>query len=97
VAYGEAQGLDPQWLTDIQKYLPAPVLTVFLDISPATAVERKTTDRDRYERDLAMQERVRVSYARQAAAPGWVTVDGERPKPVIAADVLAAVSRVIQP
>src|ERR687887_2176387 len=32
VAYGEAQGLDPQWLIDVQKFLPPPVLTIMLDI-----------------------------------------------------------------
>src|SRR6266540_6191571 len=37
VAYGEAQGLDPVWLTDVQKFLPAPALTILLDIAPETA------------------------------------------------------------
>src|SRR5947208_15693083 len=38
VAYGKAQGLDPAWLTDMQKFLPAATLTIMLDISPETAV-----------------------------------------------------------
>jgi dTMP kinase len=98
VAYGEAQGLDPAWLADIQKYLPAATLTILLDIAPETAVGRKAVDRDRYERDLAMQERVRASYHRLAQGEGWVRLDGERPKDAIAADVLSAVlSRLEQP
>ena len=92
VAYGEALGLDPAWLTDIQKFLPPPALTIMLDITPDTAVKRKSADRDRYERDLAMQGRVRESYRRQAAAHRWVVLDGERPKDAIAADVFEAVS-----
>src|SRR5216110_1666126 len=36
VAYGEAQGLDPVWLTDAQKYLPPAALTIMLDIAPET-------------------------------------------------------------
>jgi dTMP kinase len=80
VAYGEACGLDPSWLAEIQKFLPAPSLTILLDIAPETAVARKSADRDRYERDLAMQARVRESYPRQAAAGGWAVLDGERPK-----------------
>jgi dTMP kinase len=98
IAYGEAQGLDPAWLTDIQKYLPAATLTLLLDIAPETAVGRKAVDRDRYERDLAMQERVRASYHRLAQEEGWVRLDGERPKDEIAADVISAVlSRLEQP
>src|SRR3989475_7204235 len=61
IAYGEAQGLDPGWLTEIQKYLPPAALTIMLDIAPETAVQRKAGDRDRLERGLALQERVRAS------------------------------------
>jgi hypothetical protein len=58
-------------------------------------VKRKAVDRDRYERDLALQARVRDSYRRQAAEQGWVVLDGERSKDIIAADVYdAAVSRL---
>jgi dTMP kinase len=92
IAYGEAQGLDPAWLTEIQKFLPPASITIMLDIAPETAVQRKAVDRDRYERDLAMQARVRESYRRQAAAGGWVVVNGERSKEAIAQDVINAVT-----
>ncbi len=93
VAYGEAFGLDPAWLSEIQKFLPAAALTILLDIAPETAVQRKSVDRDRYERDLAMLGRVRESYQRQAAAePNWVVVDGEQPKDAIALEIFSVVS-----
>ena len=95
VAYGEAQGLDAPWLLEIQKFLPPASLTILLDIAPETAAQRKSVDRDRYERDLAMLARVRGSYHRQAAANAWVRLDGERPKDQVAEDVFAAVSGVI--
>jgi dTMP kinase len=95
VAYGEALGLDPAWLTDMQKFLPPPSLTILLDIAPDTAVTRKSVDRDRYERDLAMQARVRESYLRQAEAQGWIVLDGERTKDAVAADVVSAASRFV--
>jgi dTMP kinase len=91
VAYGEAFGLDPSWLVDMQKFLPPPALTIMLDIAPDTAVQRKAVDRDRYERDLALLGRVRESYHRQASGQGWLVLDGERPKGAIADDVLNAV------
>ena len=93
VAYGEAMGLDPAWLTDMQRLLPPAALTIMLDIAPDTAVKRKAVDRDRYERDLALQGRVRESYRRQAAAQGWVVIDGERSRDTIAADVYDAAAR----
>src|SRR5713101_4018635 len=87
VAYGEAQGLDPAWLIEMQKFLPPSSLTLMLDIAPETAVRRKAVDRDRYERDRAMQARVGESYRRQAAQDGWIVLDGEREQGTIAADV----------
>jgi dTMP kinase len=95
IAYGEAMGLEPQWLTDMQTLLPPATLTIMLDIAPDTAVKRKAVDRDRYERDLALQARVRESYTRQAAANGWVVLDGERSKEAIAEDVYDAAKRVL--
>ena len=97
VAYGEAFGLDPDWVAGMQRFLPPPTLTILLDIAPETAAKRKSMDRDRYERDLALLARVRESYHRQAAAPGWVVLDGERAKDEIAADVLSAASSRLGP
>jgi dTMP kinase len=95
VAYGEAFGLDPAWLAEIQKFLPTASLTILLDIAPETAAKRKSTDRDRYERDLALLARVRESYQRQAAEDGWTVLDGERSKDAVAEDVYAAALRAL--
>lgn len=92
VAYGEAQGLDAGWLEEIQRFLPVADLTVLLDIESETAAGRKTHDRDKYERDLALLKRVSDSYRRQAAQPNWVRVNGERSKEEIAADVWRVVA-----
>ncbi len=93
VAYGEAQGLDAGWLTDLQRFLPQPDLTVLLDIAPETALTRKTTGRDRYETDLAMQTRVRQSYLRQVKQSGWLRVDGQQ----AVSDVASAIAEAVEP
>src|SRR5436309_2148818 len=87
IAYGEAQGLDATWLSEIQKYLPQPDMTFLLDIAPEVSARRKTADRDKYERDLALLGRVRESYLRQASQAGWVRLDANRAPDAIAADV----------
>ena len=92
IAYGEAQGLDPEWLSDIQKYLPEPDITFLLDIPPEISAKRKIADRDRYERDLSLLSRVRDSYQRQAVGANWVRLDAVRPPEVIGDDVWRAVS-----
>ena len=95
VAYGEAQGLDPAWLRDMQRYLPKTDLTILLDIAPETAVQRKAKGRDRYERDLALLSRVRKSYQQQAAQEGWLTLNGERPREEVSADVVRAIESLL--
>jgi len=91
IAYGEAHGIDAGWLAEIQRFLPAPDLTVLLDIAPETAAGRKAAARDRFERDLELLARVRASYRRQAEAPGWVRLAGDRGKSEVAADVIRSV------
>jgi dTMP kinase len=87
IAYGEAQGLDPGWLSEVQRFLPAADLTIFLDIPPDVAVQRKATGRDRYERDLDLLRRVRDSYRRQAASSSWALIRGDRPQEEVTAEV----------
>jgi dTMP kinase len=91
VAYGEAQGLDRVWLREIQRHLPQPDVTFLLDIPPEVSARRKTADRDRYERDLALLARVRESYRRQAADSHWIVLDASRDRDVIGLEVYEAV------
>jgi dTMP kinase len=91
IAYGEAQGLDPVWLADVQRQLPRPTLTIVLDIPPEVSLERKRAARDRFERDLRLLTRVRSSYQRQAQAPDWLLLDGQQPVDRVAQKVMEAV------
>jgi dTMP kinase len=96
VAYGEAQDLDASWLEEIQRFLPRPDLTIVLDIAPQTAVARKSSGRDRYERYLALLSRVRESYRRQARQDTWLILNGERARAEVSADVLTAAARLLE-
>jgi dTMP kinase len=92
VAYGETQGLDSAWLVEIQKYLPAPDVTILLDIPPEASARRKSHDRDKFERDLSLLVRVRESYVKQSAGAGWVRIDADRDRDAVAAEVWSAVA-----
>jgi dTMP kinase len=97
IAYGEAQGLDAEWLRTIQTHLPQPSLTVLLDIPPEASLTRKRRDRDRYEQDLQLLARVRESYLRQASQPKWVRLDGTLDKDAVTSGVVAAVQSALGP
>jgi dTMP kinase len=91
IAYGEAQGVDAQWLTEIQRPLPQPSLTILLDIPPDASLTRKQVARDKFERDLPLLGRVRESYLRQAIAGDWVRLEGGLDKDSVSEAVLTAV------
>ena len=91
LAYGDALGLDVTWLSDVQRLLPPPDLTLVLDIAPETSLERKRAARDRFERDLPLLARVRDSYRRQAQAPDWHVIDGARAPEAVRHEVATAV------
>lgn len=91
IAYGEAEGLDAAWLAETQRHLPQPSLTLLLDIAPETSLERKQIARDRYERDLALLERVRESYIRQSAQQGWLRLDGRQDRDLVTTTIQTAV------
>lgn len=97
VAYGEAQDLDTAWLARMQEFLPAPDLTLLLDIPPEVAATRKAVGLDRYERDVALLTRVRTCYLRLAEQEGWIRVDGSRTKAEVAAEIWAALEERLPP
>ena len=82
----------PSGSTTFNVFYRSPDLTIYVDIGPETAVQRKAHDRDRYERDLALLGRVRDSYRRQATQAKWISVDGERAKETIAEEIFSAVT-----
>ena len=93
IAYGEAPGLDPVVAARIcRSSCPRRPLTIAARYRAGNRrCSASPSDRDRYERDLAMQARVRDSYRRQAAAQkvgsGWTA---SVRKDVVAADVFSA-------
>ncbi len=70
IAYGEAHGLDAAWLSEIQRFLPAPHLTILLDIAPG--------DGGRTEGGRARSIRARPGPARPASARA---IAGRPPRP----------------
>ena len=92
IAYGEAQGVDAVWLTEMQKRLPQPSLTILLDIPPDASLTRKQAARDKFERDLPLLGRVRDSYLRQAErSKDWIRLEGHQDKEAVSAAVVSAV------
>lgn len=62
LAYGDATGVDIQWLRQVQNKLPKPDLTIFLDITPGESMLRKGGGGDINEQNFNLLQEVRRVY-----------------------------------
>ena len=96
IAYGEAQGVDPEWLRLVQAALPQPDATILLDIAPRRAAMRKREGRDAFETDMNLLEQVATGYRRQADAGGWTVIDGSADAESVRQKVAHAIDELLQ-
>ena len=97
---GGGRGFDPGVLSQLEQWVQQgrqPDLTLWFDLPPAIAAERRAAarDADRMEReDLAFFERVAAGYARRcvAAPQRFARIAADAPRPAVWAQVEAAVS-----
>ncbi len=75
LAYGISNGLDLEWLLNLEAGLPKPDLVLVLDSPPAKLVPRRSRNKDSYERNLDLQEKARSAYLMLAKKFGWRVVD----------------------
>ncbi len=95
-AYGVAQGLDLDWLLNLEKGLPEPDLTVLLDVPPNTSLERKASGRDIHEQDQKFLRRVREEYLKMAERWGWRVLDGGRGADIVQDDIWRVVKGFLE-
>ena len=92
---GGGHGVPTAWLSQLEGWVQGelqPGLTIWFDIEPALAAQRRAAARraDRFEaQDLAFFERVREGYqARQAGAPQrFARIEAQRPPAEVAAQI----------
>lgn len=67
--YAEANGIDPNWTNELQKYMRKPDIEIFIDIPAEESMRRKgkhnNGENDRYESDLELLNCVRQLYLKR--------------------------------
>lgn len=105
VAYGGADGLDPDYLWNTQRYLKQPSLQILLDIDVEDSLKRRPDRRDRYEtmpkayteglirryRELWIRKRNESANDRNLFSTRWEIIDGRRPTEEVTADIKAVI------
>ncbi len=77
LAYGLANGLNLDWLLNLDEGLPKADLVIVIDISPESSFKRKLEGRDLYERDISFLMKVRQAYTFLSHKFSWIVLDGE--------------------
>jgi dTMP kinase len=97
LVYGQADGLDRDWLYQIHAALPDPDLFFILDIPVEESVRRRPERRDYYEKNIPKLRRVRQLYLEEAATDpgGTIVIDGTKPPEEITEMICAAVARKV--
>ena len=99
LAYQSARGVSTRWLKDINRHAVAADLTILINVPAEEGVMRvkRSRELDAFERDLALQRRVRAIYLQLAKREGMKVVDGARPVRRVQADVRKLVGRLLKP
>ena len=84
--YGMANGLDVQWLKDLDSEMPKSDMVILLDISASESFRRKHT-RDIFETDVQFMEDVARRYKAYAEQEGWRIIDGTKTPKVVHDDI----------
>lgn len=97
LAYGISNGLDLEWLLNLEAGLPKPDLVLVLDAPPVKLVPRRSRNKDSYERNLDLQERARSAYLTLARKFGWRVVDASSGIDETKNTIASAVSEALDP
>jgi dTMP kinase len=96
VVFSAAKGLPLAWCRAPDVSLPAPDLTLFLDLAPEQAAERGGYGEERYEKE-ALQARVRTLFKSMGSEThGWVTIDAGQDREDVALDIWSNVEPLVQ-
>lgn len=80
LVYGQAMGLDRDWLRNLDCLLPEPERVILLDLDVREAARRKRAGgEDVLEKSLVFMEQVRRVYREEARRQGWVVIDAGQP------------------
>ena len=76
-AYGLSNGLDLDWLINLDRGLPTEDIVIILEIDPQTSFKRITHNRDLFEKDLKFLSNVKENYRKLSQIYNWKIVNGE--------------------
>ncbi len=96
--YQSIEGVDMEWLIEINKFFPKPDSVFLIDISPQKALERiksarKPGEIEKFEK-IKTLENLRKKYLDLAKKEGMVVVDGDKPIQEIHKEIVEEMDKI---
>ena len=77
IVYGLSNGLDLNWLINLDKGLPKEDIVIILEIDPETSYKRVNRNRDLFEKNLEFLSNVKQNYQKLSQVYNWNIINGE--------------------
>ncbi len=87
MAYQGANGVDPNWIEEIEKYSLDPDIVFYIRVKPESAMRRRK-EKDLYEENIEFQKKVFDIYETLSKKYKFVVIDGERNVEEIHKDII---------
>jgi len=89
--YQHSQGAPLKWIKEINKFAPEPDLTIYLDISLETSINRIKESEDEKEKfeNIASLKRIKELY--ESFNNGFIRVDAERSKNLVTEEIVSLI------
>ncbi len=94
IVYQAAEGLNIEWIETINKFAIEPDLTIFLDVDPEIALNRKNRVKEKFENVEFLKE-VRRIYLERARVKYYPVVDTNRPIEIVHEDIVRCVKSLL--
>jgi len=91
LVYGVTNGLDLEWLSNLDAGLPKEDLVIVLDVEPTDSFSRKKDRRDKFEKNKEFAQKIVNTYRTLAKELGWEVVDASQTKTQVHQSIMAIV------
>lgn len=100
LAYQPAEGVPKEFVEKLNKDIPKPNITFYIDVSALEGRDRiikrnGESEMEEYEKKLAYQEKVRNNYLSFKGQKGYYIINGERPIQEIFDEIKAIIERIL--
>ncbi len=93
LVYGIANGLNINWLINLDKGLPKEDIAIVIEVSPQTSYQRAVENRDVFEKDHKLLVEVHKNYRKLAKQFKWKIINGEKSKDQVHEEIIKIVRK----